>query len=205
MSYLPSLIALAGVTLIGAMSPGPDFATTVYYSTRSRREGVFVALGITSALSVWIIGSMAGLEVLLAQVSWLVEIIRTLGALYLAYLGIRTILHAHLPIPPSSAPSGTTSDFPAWRVGFLSNIGNPKVLAFFSSVFVILFPANPPLWVQVASVVLMLLINIGWYGLVVCLFSLGPVAHVYRRAKRWIDYITGGIFVALGARLALER
>jgi threonine efflux protein len=52
MSYLPSLLTLVGVTLVGAMSPGPDFATTVYYSARSRREGVFVALGITSALSV---------------------------------------------------------------------------------------------------------------------------------------------------------
>ncbi|WP_126548163.1 LysE family translocator [Dictyobacter kobayashii] len=101
MSYLPSLLTLVGVTLIGAMSPGPDFATTVYYSTRSRREGIFVALGSTSALSVWIIGSMAGLAVVLAQVNWLVQIIRLLGALYLIYLGFErffmpTIL---LPLP----------------------------------------------------------------------------------------------------------
>lgn len=205
MSYLPSLLTLVGVTLVGAMSPGPDFATTVYYSARSRREGVFVALGITSALSVWIIGSMAGLEVLLAHVNWLVQIMRTLGALYLVYLGIRAILHAHHPAPFSSASSITASGFAAWRVGFLSNIGNPKVLAFFSSIFIVLFPAHPPLWVEVASVVLMLSINIVWYCLVVFVFSLKPVMRVYQQAKRWIDYLTGAIFVALGVRLALER
>ena len=205
MSYLPSLITLAGVTLVAAMSPGPDFATTVYYSTRSRREGIFVALGVNSALSVWIIGSMAGLGVLLAQVNWLVEIIRTLGALYLVFLGIKIILSARHPIPSASALLGTDSNFSAWRVGFLSNIGNPKVLAFFSSIFVVLFPISPPLWIQGVIVVLMLLINIGWYGLVACMFSLRPVAHMYQRTKRWIDCITGGIFVALGIHLVIER
>lgn len=205
MSYLPSLLTLAGVTLVGAMSPGPDFATTVYYSTRSRREGIFAALGITSALSVWIIGSMAGLEVVLAQVNWLVQIIRMLGALYLISLGIRAILHAHHPAPSSSASPITASGLAAWRVGFLSNMGNPKVLVFFSSIFVVLFPAHPPFWVEAASVALMLSINIVWYSLVVFAFSLKPVTRVYQKAQRWIGYLTGVIFVALGVRLALER
>lgn len=202
MSYLPALLALAGVTLVAAVSPGPDFVVTVHYSTHSQREGTFVALGVISALLVWIIGSIAGLEILFAQVSWLAEIIRILGAFYLIYLGIKTIHHARLPVPPSSTSLVITSSFSAWRVGFLSDIGNPKVLAFFSSVFLVVFPAHPPLWVQLVSIILMLIINIGWYGLVVYLFSLGPVAHLYRRTKRWIDYITGGIFVVLGIRLA---
>ncbi|GHO76549.1 threonine transporter [Ktedonobacter sp. SOSP1-85] len=205
MAYLPSLLTLVGVTLVGAMSPGPDFATTVYYSTRSRREGIFVALGITSALSVWIIGSMAGLAVVLAQVSWLIHIIRLLGALYLIYLGVRAILHAHHAAPSSSVAAITASRLAAWRVGFLSNIGNPKVLAFFSSIFVVLFPVHPPFWVEAASVALMLGVNIVWYSLVVCVFSLKPVTRLYQKGKRWIGYLTGALFVALGVRLALER
>ncbi|QBD76041.1 lysine transporter LysE [Ktedonosporobacter rubrisoli] len=205
MSYLPILLTLAGVTLIASISPGPDFATIVLYSTRSRRQGTFVGLGICSALVIWTIGSIAGLEVLLAQVSWLVDLLRTLGALYLAYLGIRTILHAHRPAPESSTQTTPASGFAAWRVGFISNIGNPKVLAFFSSIFIVLFPANPPLWVEFASVALVLGINILWYTVVVSVFSLKPVTRFYRRAKRWIDYVTGTILVGLGVRLALER
>jgi threonine efflux protein len=206
MDYLPRLMILAGVWAIAVISPGPDFAATVQYATAcSRRDGVLVALGITSAISIWIVGSMIGLGVLLARVSWLLEIIRTIGALYLVYLGVRTILHAHQPAPlPSSQPEANHG-FSAWRVGFLTNISNPKAVAFFSSLFVVLLPANPPLWVQAASVVLMLLIAACWFCIVACLFSLGPVTNAYRRAKRWIDYITGGIFVALGIRLAMER
>ncbi|HEU5379789.1 MAG TPA: LysE family transporter [Ktedonobacteraceae bacterium] len=205
MSYLPNLATLAGVTVIAAMSPGPDFAATVLYSTRSRRGGLFVMLGIVSALSIWIIGSMAGLEVLLARVNWVINVLRVLGSLYLVYLGIRTLFHAHQPAPLSTESSFTTSAFAAWRVGFFSDIGNPKVLAFFSSIFVILLPANPPLWVEITSVILMLFINIIWYSLVVYVFSLKPVMRIYRQAKRWIDYVTGVVFIVLGVHLALSR
>ncbi|WP_126548164.1 LysE family transporter [Dictyobacter kobayashii] len=51
----------------------------------------------------------------------------------------------------------------------------------------------------------MLSVNIVWYSLVVCAFSLKPVTRVYQKAKRWIGYLTGALFVALGVRLALER
>ena len=206
MDYLPRLMVLVGVWVLAVISPGPGFAATVQYATaRSRRDGVLVALGITSALSIWIIGSMVGLGLLLARMSWLVEIIRAIGALYLVYLGIRTILYAHHPASLASSKPVAMPGFSVWRVGFLTNIGNPKAVAFFSSLFVVLLPANPPLWVQAASVVLMLMVAACWFCIVACLFSLGPVTSTYRRAKRWIEYITGGIFVALGIRLAVER
>ncbi|GLV61095.1 threonine efflux protein [Dictyobacter sp. S3.2.2.5] len=206
MSYLPSLIALAGVWTLAIMSPGPDFAATVQYATtRSRRDGMLVALGITSALSIWIVGSLVGLEVLLARMSWLVEIIRVVGACYLVYLGIKTILSAHRPISQASSQSAQTHSFAVWRVGFLTNIGNPKAVAFFSSLFVVLLPSHSPIWVQVASAILMLTIAVSWFCIVACVFSLGAISKAYRKAKRWLDYLTGGIFVALGIRLAIEK
>lgn len=206
MTYLPHFITLAGVWVVMVISPGPDFAVTVQYATaRSRRDGLLVALGITSALSIWIVGSMAGMGVLLTHVSWLVTIIRALGALYLLYLGVRTWLQAHRPSAQPVSITKMQHGLSAWRVGFLTNISNPKAVAFFSSLFVVLLPANPPLWVQATSVVLMLGIAVCWFCIVACLFSLKPIRHAYSRAKRWIDYLTGGVFIVLGIRLAVER
>ncbi|HEU0026823.1 MAG TPA: LysE family transporter [Ktedonobacterales bacterium] len=91
---------------------------------------------------------------------------------------------------------------PSWLIGFLTNISNPKALAFFSSIFALLLPARPPFWLDVAILAGMVGISAGWFSLVALLFSLAPVARAYRRAQRWIDAITGGIFVALGLRLA---
>ena len=206
MSYLPHLIALVGVWVVVTITPGPDFAVTLHYTTaHSRRDGMLVALGVATGLAIWITGSMAGLEILFARFSWLVEIIKTLGALYLTYLGIRMMLTTHRPTPQPSVGIVPTRRSSAWRVGFLSNISNPKLAAFFSSLFASLLPANLPLWMLGVIVVIMLVITTSWLFIVACVFSLGPITSVYGRVRRWIDYITGGIFIALGLRLVVER
>jgi threonine efflux protein len=206
MSYLPSLIALAGIWTLAVLSPGPDFAVTIQYATtRSRRDGLLVVLGITSGLSLWIVGSLVGLQVLFARMSWLIGMLRIMGACYLTYLGVKTLLFARRPISAAPSQAATAHRFAAWRTGLLTNLSNPKALAFFSSLFVVILPGNSPIWVQAASVLLMLGIAASWFSLVACLFSLDAVSHAYRRAKRWLDYLTGGLFVALGIRLALEK
>ncbi len=92
MLYLPQLLALAGVWAIVVISPGPDFVATVHHTvSRSRRDGLLVALGIAASTTIWATVSIVGLGVLFARFSWLVEIIRTTGALYLTYLGIKMI------------------------------------------------------------------------------------------------------------------
>ena len=89
-------------------------------------------------------------------------------------------------------------------IGFLTNISNPKALAFFTSIFALLLPTRPPLWLDGAILLGMVAIPAAWFSLVALLFSLPPVARAYRRAQRWIDALTGGIFVALGLRLAVN-
>ena len=206
MFYLQTLIALVSVWTLAVISPGPDFAVTVQYATtRSRRDGILVALGITSALSIWIIGSMVGLGVLLTRMSWLIEMIKIVGAFYLIYLGIKTLLSAHRPVLQPSPQLAPIQGFAVWRVGFLTNISNPKAVAFFSSLFVVLLPPHPPIWVQAASVICMLVIALSWFCIVPCVFSHAPIKRAYRRPNRWLDYITGSIFVALGIRLILEK
>ncbi len=113
-------------------------------------------------------------------------------------------------MPASRAPAFQGQDetgsrwshLPSWLIGFLTNISNPKALAFFTSIFALLLPARPPLWLDATILAGMVSISAGWFTLVALLFSLPPVARAYRRAQRWIDAITGGVFVALGLRLA---
>lgn len=56
-----------------------------------------------------------------------------------------------------------------------------------------------------SAVILVVAIEFVWYCVMAYVFALQPVANFYRRAKRWIDYITGGIYVLLGGRLAVSR
>jgi RhtB (resistance to homoserine/threonine) family protein len=200
------LLALAGVWAIVVISPGPDFVATIHHAVaRSRRDGLLVALGIATSTTIWVVVSLVGLGVLFARVSWLVEVIRIVGALYLTYLGCKMLWHAHRQKQAGEQKDVVARSGSAWRVGFLTDISNPKAAAFFGSLFAVFLPAHAPLELQIASVVVVVLISLCWYSVVACFFSLEPVARGYRRIKRWIDYVTGGILVALGVRLAVSK
>lgn len=67
-------------------------------------------------------------------------------------------------------------------------VSNPKLAAFFSSLFAALLPANLPFWVQGTVVVVMLAVTTAWLFIVVCVSSLGPVVRFYRRVKRWLAW-----------------
>jgi threonine efflux protein len=206
MSYLPVFLTLAAIWTVVVISPGPCFVATVQQATRGRsRDGVFVALGIASGTIIWCAGSLLGLAVLFATFSWLYQLVRLAGAIYLLHLGLKTIRHAHQPLPAAGQGAAPIRPASAWRVGFLTDISNPKAAAFFGSLFAALLPVHAPLWVPVAAVLLVVVIEFMWYCLMAYLFARKPVAHVYRRAKRWIDYITGGLYMLLGGRLALAR
>jgi threonine efflux protein len=215
MTYLPQLLTLMGIYIIELISPGPDFlATTRYAIARSRGDGVLVALGITSGNALWIISSMLGLGILFAHVSWLVNIVQIAGALFLVYIGIKTLLAAHHPLQESSSQQQTEAAnrdtstrvrTSSWRIGLLTNVGNPKALVFYTSIFAVLLPAHSPVWLQASTALFMLVFSLAWFSIVALLFSLGPISALYRRAKKWIDYVTGGLFVLLGVRLAFSR
>jgi threonine/homoserine/homoserine lactone efflux protein len=213
MTYLLQLLPLVGIWAMVLVSPGPDVLVTARYATaRSRREGVLVGLGVTSAIGVWASASMFGLAVLLTRVSWLYDTIRLAGAAYLAYLGVRALLAVRRTGRPDTAPedpepvavAGERSAWSVWRVGFLTNIGNPKAAVFFGSLFTAVLPPHLTVWVQGGVIAVMLLTAAAWFAAVACLFSLAPVARGYRRAKRGIDAVTGCLFVALAGRLATE-
>lgn len=211
-AYAPQLLALLGVWALAVITPGPDFvATSRYAIARSRRDGVLVGLGVACGIAIWVTLSLAGLGFVMARASGPLAILRLLGALYLIWLGAQALWSAARPKRAAEsgsqalAPTGREGNaLPSWVIGFLTNIGNPKALAFFTSIFALLLPARPPLWLDVSILMGMVSISAGWFSLVALLFSLAPVARAYRRAQRWIDALTGGIFVALGLRLAVN-
>jgi threonine/homoserine/homoserine lactone efflux protein len=207
--YLQTILAFAGIWAITIISPGPDFVVTVKHATAgSRIHGVMAALGVAAGCAVWAIGSLLGLSVLLSEARWLYDLIRVAGALYLAYLGVKTILGAKHPLVVESAGTARLDGLDglsALRAGLLTNLGNPKAVAFFGSLFATLFPVHAPMWVHAATLLMVFCMAAGWFSGVAWVFSIAPVASAYRKAKKWIDYVTGGIFILLGARLAVLR
>jgi RhtB (resistance to homoserine/threonine) family protein len=203
---LSHLLVLVAVWLAFVVSPGPNFVTVIHQSTaRSRRNGFATVAGIATGTVIWVVGAMAGLAVLFARFGWLAGAVKMVGGAYLMWLGVRTVRAAGRA-STLDVPAPTPSDLPrrgsAYLTGLLTDLANPKAAVFFSSMFAVLLPAGPPLWLRAATLVLVVCVEAAWYATVVGLVTLAPVLRAYRRAKRVLDLVTGGLLVALGVRLA---
>jgi threonine efflux protein len=209
MSYLPQLAAIAGVMLLACASPGPDMLAVTSHAFARRRSGLFAAAGIATSHALWATLAVFGLGLILAKLAWLYEGIRIAGAIYLVYLGGKTLMSlrqssAGANIAPAAAAKAA-SDAYSYRRGLLVGLTNPKAAAFFGSLFVTLLPGHAPTWVHGATVATVGSVSIVWFSAMALLFSTGSVQRGYQKLRRPVDAVMGGVLVALGARLALDH
>jgi threonine efflux protein len=204
-SYWPHLLVLAGIWALVVISPGPDFVVTISRAAGSRRAGLAAAAGIVMGTAIWASASAVGLGIVFAHYRWVAEVVRLVGAGYLAWLGLRMITHARRPLPAAVAHQAGPRLGAAWRAGLLADLGNPKAAVFWTSLFATVLPLDAPVWVRVLALVVVVAVAAGWYSAVACLFSLAAITSRYQRAKKWIDRATGGVLVGLAARLATEH
>jgi RhtB (resistance to homoserine/threonine) family protein len=204
-STTPYLLALAGigaVQLMAAMSPGPAFLVVTRISVgESRRAALGAAFGVATAALLWAVAATLGMHVLLAEAAWLYGALKLVGGLYLLWLGIQAWRHAAQPLAQATEGVVAMNAWEAWRLGFSTNLANPKVIVFFGSIFVTLFTPETPSWVRGAALIVVAVNESGWYATVALLFSSRPAQAAYRRAKRWIDRATGAVMMIFGLRL----
>jgi threonine/homoserine/homoserine lactone efflux protein len=202
------LLAFAGVSLLLAVTPGPDMAVVTKNALAHGRRGVLLTTsGIGLALVIWVTATAVGLSALLRTSGEVLVALKIVGALYLAYLGVRTLFESRQQ--PGDLLAGTAPAAPAhavFRQGFLSAISNPKLGVFFVTFL--------PQFVLPGQAVLPRLLElgvtfavIGWlwmnvYGLFVTRLRDVITAP---RVRQWMQRATGVVLLGFGARLALER
>jgi threonine/homoserine/homoserine lactone efflux protein len=199
---LASAAAFLAVSALVIVTPGQDTALTIRNTlARGRRGGVHTAAGVALGQLVWALAASAGLVALLHAWEPAFLALRIAGAAYLLYLGLTALRSAFTRREPSAVEPRLRT--PPLVQGLLSNLGNPKMAVFFTS----LLPQFAP------------------HGSFVSLFALGAVfctltliwlsayavavwraSELLRRSRPWraLDALTGAVLVALGLRVAAE-
>jgi len=207
--WLSHLLAVASVWLVTAVSPGPNFLMTARIAVaRSGGSGFAAVCGIGIATAIWGVCGLAGIKAIFLAAPWAYALMKIVGAGYLIYSGVRLIILADarsaadavLPVDPK----GFSVQRAFW-IGLATSLANPRSALSVASIFAVALPAQPSLGLSVASVALMVVISVGWYACVVWLFAAEVVSNGYRRLRRTIDCVAGGLLILFGARLALER
>jgi threonine/homoserine/homoserine lactone efflux protein len=202
------IITFAGICLLLAVTPGPDMAVVTKNALVHGRRGVVLTTsGIALGLIVWVVGTALGLAALLRASGDLLFALKLVGAAYLAYLGVRTLIESRQQ--PDDLLAGVPPAAPAhavFRQGFLSCITNPKLGVFFVTFlpqFVVPGQALLPRLLELG----LIFAAIGWvwmnaYGLFVNRLR---EAITRPRIRRWMQRVTGVVLLGFGARLAVER
>jgi threonine/homoserine/homoserine lactone efflux protein len=192
------------VSLLVICTPGQDTALTVRNTlVGGRGAGIWTASGVASGQAVWAVAAASGVAGLLQASEPAFLAVKIAGVLYLLYLAAQAFRSAWRGSDPG--PVGTSPGLgrrKAFRQGLISNLGNPKMAAFFVSLlpqFADRFATMLPLGLLFCG------LTFGWLALYGLAVARARRLLIRRRVRRILDAVAGTVFVALGARLLLAQ
>jgi RhtB (resistance to homoserine/threonine) family protein len=199
-----------GVVIAIALLPGPDTAVVTKNALiHGRGAALGSAIGVNVGLTVWTVATALGVASLLKTSETIYTTLKLIGALYLIWIGARALWDSRRATagPGTVAVPGRTIDGRrGFNQGVISNLANPKVAIFFTSLLPqFVSPSGSALIQMLLLGVAFIAINITW----MCSYALAAVrmSDVLSRArvKGAIDRISGIVLIGVGIRLATER
>lgn len=208
MAYVMEFLGIMAVFSVMIVSPGADTAMVIRQSLlHGRRAARWTSFGIGVSLLFHVGYTALGLGLIISQSLLLFAILKWIGALYLVYLGVQALRApaADMAVDGNAGEHSSQSAFRSFGLGFLTNALNPKPVLFFLSLFSALVSPETPVWVIFCYGLGMATALTGWFVIVGNLLTVPGFRHQFTRCGRWINRVTGMIFIALGARLAASN
>ena len=206
MEYLPLIGTVALLNFLAAISPGPDFVMMVKNSLcYSRRSGIFTSIGISVGLAIHLFYCAAGIGYLISKSILLFSFIKILGAAYLIYLGISSFAAKGSKLELTNERAGPDlTRMQAFRMGFLTNILNPKATLFFLSLFTLVISNSTPVYIVMIICFIIIGTALAWFITVSIFFTQQNVQLAFLKYEKGINRILGGFLIALGAKIAFS-
>jgi threonine/homoserine/homoserine lactone efflux protein len=204
---MSALLAFLGVAALVIVTPGQDTILTIRNTLAGgRTAGVFTAAGVAVGQLSWTLAATAGLAATLAALPRAFVAIQLVGAAYLLYLGAKSVIGEQRKAHQEPSVEGTVADrrpsLRYLRQGLLSNLGNPKMLVFFTSLL--------PQFLRAGDVRTMLGLGALFSAMTLSWLSVYAVAVTRldrfisrRRVQRGLEVVMGLALAAIGLRVAV--
>lgn len=203
---LSTLLTFLSASIALTIAPGPDNIFVVTQGvTRGRRPAIVTALGMCSGISIHTTLAAFGISAVFYSSVVAFNVVKYAGAAYLLYLAYKT-LRERSAITLPLADGG--SDAALFRRGFIMNVLNPKVAMFFLA-FLPQFVTPNTVYFPFQMLLLGLLFMIQAV-IIFCLIgyfsgSIGMFIIARPKMVKYFNWLTAGVFVSLGIRLALAE
>ena len=204
MELSTAILAWTSLAIVVAVLPGPDVLLVLGHAARGGQRAGLLAVAGTTTGGLWymLLCGFGFLGILTASPT-LYAVVKTGGALYLAYLGFNLIRGAIVPPVKSDTRRELSTPF---RQGLLTNLLNPKVALFYLAAlpqFVGHGPAAP--YIGMGLIAIHYAVGGIWLSLLA--LGMGRASGLVKatRAWRWAEGFLGAAFMGLAGKLALER
>jgi len=205
--YTTQFITVAIIHLLAVMSPGPDFLmvsrSALLYS---RKLGLYSALGLAIGILFHVTYSLIGIGVLIANSVLLFSIVKYLGAAYLVYIGYKSLRarKADTTEIDDKTKQRSLSRMQAVRLGFFTNVLNPKASLFFLAIFSQVINPATPILIQVAYGLEMAVVTFMWFGVVAVVLSYHKIRLRFAAVQHRVERVFGVLLIALGVKVAVS-
>ena len=204
-----NLPAFVVTVLVIAATPGPAVALLLRRAgLHGFRAAVPTVLGLEAGLFIWALAVGLGLATLVTASQTAFLVWRVVGALFLVYLGLRAIrsgwrLRGHLPADP--LPGTPSSGHTAFGQGVLVQMANPNAAVFLFAFYPQFLPADALTFRSAAALgVIQVVIELPLYLAFAALVGRASSWFSQTRVRRRLEYLSGGVLVALGLRVAVS-
>jgi threonine/homoserine/homoserine lactone efflux protein len=200
-------LLFVGVVALLTITPGADMAMVARsVFTGGRRDAFATTLGISAGCLVWAFASAIGVAAVLAASRTAYDALRLVGAAYLVWLGVQSLLAARRGAAAEPPPTTGARRASPFRQGLLTNLFNPKIAVFYSTFLPqFIAPGDPVVALSLALAGLHIAFGLAWLSLYAWLLDRAVAAFKGSRLRRALDAVTGTVLVGLGLRLAAER
>jgi threonine/homoserine/homoserine lactone efflux protein len=201
-----TLAAFVLATLAFLLIPGPAVLFVVARSVeQGRRAGIASVAGGSLGNLVHVVAATLGVSALVASSALAFSVVKYLGAAYLIYLGLRTLLTREDEGTAAIGPRRSLRRI-AWQ-GFLVYALHPKTALFFLA-FLPQFadpsrgPIAPQIFILGCLFILLSLLTDGGYALLAG--TVGGWLRSSARIRRIQRYVSGSVYLALGVTAAFS-
>jgi RhtB (resistance to homoserine/threonine) family protein len=204
------LLVYIGVVVAIALLPGPDTAVVTKNALMHGRDAALgSAIGVNVGLSVWTLATALGVAAVIRSSATVYDALKLVGAAYLIWIGVRALWDSRRVKDGARATAASTRTIDGrggFRQGVISNLANPKVGIFFTSLLPQFVSSGHPALPQMLLLgAIFVTFNVVW----MCSYALAAVrlSDLLSRArvKAALDRFTGLVLVGVGIRLAIER
>lgn len=195
---------LISITLLAAMSPGPDFIVVMKNAIHWRKQWYFTALWVACAILIHIAYCVAWVGIIISQSVLLFQVIKVLWALYLLYLAYQ-LLRSGKSEETQMKKESTLSAVWAFKEGFITNAMNPKATLFFLSVFTqVISPETSTITQALYGLTMAITAGI-WFATLTTIINFPLIQKNISKVQNYLNKIFGIFLVILWLKILFQK